>query len=213
MIFTNKPSEYSPTVGEPNTKFFNEHIVLPEDYMLKEIYTVKTKIGRNDALKLYEMAYYSSSILELGCFQGASTFVIANACRDSGNGKIISVDLSTEALPIAKQLILDHGLSKYVTFINNDAVKQVEEFIDKENFDFVFVDHDHAYESVYKVCLNLDKIVNKGYVFFHDYQDYRNEVIGSGIQVWRAVNDGLHENFKFVGLYGQGGLFKKELVE
>lgn len=205
MIFTDKVEPYLATIGMPETQFFRDHLDLNSDYMLKEIYGVKTKICKDDALKLYEMAYYSYNILELGCFQGASTFVMANACKDSGFGKISSVDLSLEALPIAKKLISDHNLDDFVEFYHNDAATQIKLFKDK--FDFIFVDHDHSYQAVYDVCVQLDKIMDSGYVFFHDFQDYRNGIEGSAVQVYRAVMDGLSERFKFIGLCGQGGLF------
>jgi hypothetical protein len=57
---------------------------------------------REDALKLYEMAYFcQEAILELGTYHGLSTYIIAHAAQNSPCEKsITSVDSSLDALAL-----------------------------------------------------------------------------------------------------------------
>ena len=55
---------------------------------------------REDALKLYELAYYvDGNILELGCFHGLSSSIMAQSINDSTRKKsITSVDIAFRSL-------------------------------------------------------------------------------------------------------------------
>ena len=54
-------------------------------------------LWREDALKLYEMAYFArGNILELGCYHGLSTALLALALRNARRGhKLLSVETSS----------------------------------------------------------------------------------------------------------------------
>ncbi|MEO8277032.1 MAG: hypothetical protein ABI639_12525, partial [Thermoanaerobaculia bacterium] len=56
-------------------------------------------LRREDALKLYELAYFASGpILEIGSYQGLSTSILVRATRDSGRrNRIVSVELDAAA--------------------------------------------------------------------------------------------------------------------
>jgi predicted O-methyltransferase YrrM len=60
---------------------------------------------REDALKLYEMAYFcQKAIIELGTYHGLSTYIMAKAAQNSPYEKpISSVDISLDALAVARE--------------------------------------------------------------------------------------------------------------
>ena len=57
-----------------------------------------------EVLKLYELAYFADGdLLEIGCYQGLSTFISAKAIRHSSKPRVIySLDLFEEALRFAR---------------------------------------------------------------------------------------------------------------
>ena len=172
-------------------------------------------LRKPDALKLYEMAYYSKGpILELGMYQGLSTSILATATRNSKrNNLIFTVDLSPTACELCHQHLLENGLREQVAIIQGDASVYVERvsLLDFE-FGFVFVDHSHSYEAVRSVSVNLNAIVKKGgFVLYHDYQDQRNisdQTPDYGVA--QGVMDGLNpSDFEFVGCFGCCSLWRR----
>ena len=81
-------------------------------------------------------------------------------------------------------------------------------------FDFVFVDHSHAYVDVVNTCQVLPMLVaSGGFVMFHDFNDSRNNDLNDqGYGVSRAVYDGLDTKvFEFYGIYGCAALYRKRM--
>jgi cephalosporin hydroxylase len=171
-------------------------------------------LSRDDALKLYELAYFvKGDILELGSFHGLSTSVLARANKDSPHKKqIYTVDLNPDNLRIAEENLRKQRLSKAVTAICGDAAQVVKQLASEgRRFEFVFIDHCHAYDPVYAVCLVLHQVVTPGaYCLFHDFTDPRNfDPDDQGHNVYQAVEDGLSPSrFEFCGTYGCTGLFQ-----
>lgn len=172
-------------------------------------------LRREDALKIYEMAYYSKGdILEFGSYHGLSTSIISKANYDSGlKKKILSIDIDLEASNIATNNLKKLELEKNVDFIVNNSDIIIDNLInEKKEFNFVFVDHSHQYQPVYNVCSRLDELVKKGgFCLFHDYNDIRNiDNENDDYGVYQAVHDGLKaNNFEHYGDFGCTALFKK----
>ena len=160
-----------------------------------------------DALKLYELAYYcSGDILELGSYEGLSTCILAEAMRDSGrDGSLFTVDLSY------RQQLVDNaricGLDRRINIITADAPAAIKSLSPKR-FEFIFVDHSYTYDDVKSVCLLLREItVSSGFVLFHDYNDARNGK-EPHYGVYQAVIDHLPKQFRLCGVYGCTGLYR-----
>ena len=123
-----------------------------------------TKNGGHEAIVLYLLQKCNcQTFLELGIYQGdvikvAKTFV----------KKCVGVD------------IVDHiGPNKKFTFIQ----KTTDEFFEtnSDNFDAVFIDADHRYESAVKDLENSLKILNyNGFIIMHDTDPYKKEYLDPG---------------------------------
>jgi len=168
-------------------------------------------LRREDALKLYELAYFASGdILELGSYHGLSTSIIARATLNSSKPKHIeSVDLDPACTKATKNNLKRLGLLKLVNARTADAVVAVEEYAAKQaQFGFVFIDHSHAYQPVYDACKALVRVW-----LFHDFNDHRNrDATNKDYGVYQAVMDSLDMNqFEFYGIYGCTGLFRRVL--
>jgi SAM-dependent methyltransferase len=171
-------------------------------------------LRRDDALKLYELAYFASGdVLELGSHHGLSTSILARASRNAPRPKqVVSVDLQPTAVEATRATLDSLGLSRTVTVLCDDAVTAVRRFASGgRRFAFVFVDHAHAYEPVYQVCRELDRIMAPGgFCLFHDFNDVRNrDPHDHDYAVYQAVIAGLAGSaFRFCGIYGCTGLYR-----
>jgi predicted O-methyltransferase YrrM len=164
-----------------------------------------------DALKIYEMAYFSSGeVLELGAYHGLSTSIIARALRNSGNGRsLISLELDAPAALEAQRHTAPW--SDIVQIVVGDARESCRHLIEQgRRFGFAFVDHSHTYGLVHAACLDLKSLlVPGGFALFHDYNDERNGA-DPDYGVWQAVRDGFSDgSFEFWGVYGCTGLWRK----
>jgi len=170
----------------------------------------------SEALKIYEMAYYAhGDILDLGTYEGLSSSIMVQACRNSGNGsKIYSVDICDQTK--AKLHHENDGMGGVVNFLQGDAAQICREFIaDNHRFSFVFVDHSHLYQDVVAVCELLDDLtLPEGYVLFHDFihpaNTDENEPHYEYYGVPHAVVDALPRYvFSYRALVGAAILYQK----
>jgi SAM-dependent methyltransferase len=177
--------------------------------------TIRGWLRREDALKLYEIAYFASGdILELGSFHGLSTSILSSASRNSFRPKRIeSVDLSPRSVFMTEWNLRRQGLKRGVRTFAGDALVEVKRRADRgARFGMVFVDHSHAYGPVYQVCRELGRIVDAGgFCLFHDFNDPRNyDLADVDHGVYQAVVDGLAPaDFTFYGLYGCLALYRR----
>jgi predicted O-methyltransferase YrrM len=171
-------------------------------------------LRRADALKLYELAYFvRGDILELGSYHGLSTTILSEANQRSPYRKhIYSVDLNPQCVKQTEHNLRSKGFSRDVTTICGEATTIVKSFgVEGKKFEFVFIDHSHAYEPVYTVCRELDKVMFNGAVcLFHDFNDPRNrEVQNKEYGVYQAVTEALEvSKFEFLGIYGCTALYR-----
>jgi len=169
---------------------------------------------RPEVLKLYEMAYFANGdLLEIGCYQGLSTFVSAKAIRHSRRPRIIySLDLFEGAMRLALWNLYVGKSLKHARFVVGDAYSITHSYAHTgKRFAFAFVDFSHAYQQVYEVCTLLDQVMQPGgFVLFHDYNDPRNvDPNEPDYGVYQGVVDGLKpHHFEFYGMYGSAGLYR-----
>ncbi len=176
-------------------------------------------LRREDALKLYELAYFARGpILEIGSYHGLSTSILARAVADSGSEgrdrRILSVELDPVAQAVARGHLERLGLAGNVSFVQSDAQVYCRKAAAAgERFAFAFIDHDHAYSSVLPVCRELPNLTLPGaFCLFHDWLDARNFVPEeAGYGVFGATSDGLDpQEFVFYGVFGVAGLYRLE---
>lgn len=151
--------------------------------------------------------------MELGSYHGLSTVILSEANHRSPYRKrIYSVDLNPECIKITKQNLRAKGLGKDVIPLVGNAISVVKTLaVEGKRFEFAFIDHSHAYEPVYGVCQELDKVMVKGgFCLFHDFNDARNrEEQNDDYGVYQAVTDALNvEKFEFYGIYGCATLYR-----
>jgi predicted O-methyltransferase YrrM len=171
-------------------------------------------LRREDALKIYELAYFASGdILELGCYHGLSTSIIARANRKSGRRRgICTFDLDPSCVEATQQNLKSLGLDRDVTVLCDDATQAAKRLAaQQKRFGFIFIDHSHEYDPVYGVCRELAAITAPGgFCLFHDFNDPRNRnPDDKNYGVYQAVMNGLdHKRFEFCGIYGCTGLYR-----
>jgi len=169
----------------------------------------------DDAMKLYEMAYFSNgNILELGTYRGLGTSIIASAVNAAGSvSKIISVDIDPEHIDHAKISLQGRPGWKQTRLIVDDANAAIAGFSAKnETFGFAFVDHSHRFEDMIPTCQRLRHIVSpSGFALFHDFNDPRNpDPNNDDYGVYQAVTYGLDQQFwEFWGIYGCAALYRR----
>lgn len=164
-----------------------------------------------DALKLYEMAYFSpGDVLELGAYHGLSTSIEATALRNAGRGRrIVSLELDPSAA--AKAMRNTEAWADFRTFIIGDARASCQSLIaQRHTFGFAFVDHSHTYELVLAACEDLKFLLPAGgFALFHDFNDPKNGK-HPDYGVWQAVRDGFADgSFEFFGIFGCTGLWRR----
>lgn len=176
---------------------------------------IKGWLRREDALKLYEMAYHvSGDILEIGSYHGLSSCILSNASLSSPRRKtFFSVELDVKHSMYTELNLRRQGLFERVRLICGDASSVLPNMARQgKKFGFVFIDHSHTYQATRDACAWLGKIVYKdGFCLFHDFNDSRNADEGNtDYGVYRAVVNGLpSKKFEFYGIYGCAALYKK----
>lgn len=193
-------------------EFYQKLLALDSDANASmELFGFKGKLWPSEAMTLYEMARFAKGeILELGCFLGASTIIMAKATQQH----ITTIDLSTSAVETARKNFKAQGVADQITVICADGAAGIRG-LDKK-FSFAFIDHDHSYEAVYSACMELPRVMEAGsHCYFHDFQDERNFVEDPKhkMGVYQGVKDALEDKLEFVGYSGCGAIFKLQCVE
>lgn len=171
-----------------------------------------------DALKLYELAYYSEGIIiELGTFEGLSCAIMAKATIDSKRrNKIITIDLCNDFVNKAKINVRNLVKEANVEFRTGDAKDLLEE-MKQQNVSFIFVDYAYTYVHVFDAALLCDEVVSEGgYVLFHDFLNKENfDLNNNEVDVTAAVMKTINKSpyFEFIGLFGCSILYKKKGLE
>lgn len=170
---------------------------------------------RDDALKLYEMAYCTpGDILELGTHQGLSTTIMAGAVADAGGSKKIhSVELQDRFIKEAEWYLAERELGEHVRLHCDDATVFCNRLIDQGKlFTFAFIDHCLEYEPTRSICEILHRLLPPGsFCLFHDFNNPKNaDPDNRNVGVYQAVADALPRDvFKFFGIYGCTALYRR----
>lgn len=176
---------------------------------------IEGSLRKEDALKLYEMAYFAEGdILELGTDLGLSSYIMSVANHDSGLKKdITTIDINGSDVERAQENLVRTGYEKRVSVLRADAVTFLDELIEKKKtFSFIFVDHSHEYDYVIDAAKKMKLLVKGGgFCLYHDFNDRRNAVEeNASYGVYQAVLEGTGKEFQFYGVYGCTGLFKRK---
>jgi hypothetical protein len=177
---------------------------------------IKGSLREADALKIYELAYFTSGpVLEVGTYHGLSASIIATALRNAGSPhRLTTVDLHKGLSDLAARNLTAAGLSELVTFDTSDGTRYLDGLIERgAQFGFAFIDHSHEYSHTKEAAERLsDLIIAGGYALFHDFNDPRNnEPTYKDYDVYQAVIDGLHSTaFAFAGVYGCTALYTRK---
>ncbi len=156
----------------------------------------------SDGNQLYKEAVArvnSGIFVEIGCWFGLSTTIMAKYIQESGkNIKFYTVDIfkgsdyseylintmgkytGEEQWSEYSNYIREQGVEPYIQTLKMTSVEASELFEDK-SIDFVFIDGDHNYEAIKKDIESwLPKIKTGGVMAGHDYNAHT---------VYRAVNE------------------------
>lgn len=166
-----------------------------------------------DILKLYELAYFAPGpILEIGCYRGKSTMVIARALADRATRvPFFTLDVDPAALRATSRAAAEHGVGDRVLLVRGSARACLRAMPALQPA-LVFIDGDHSRDGVRR---DLDVLRNAvpdgGILLFHDYADPRNDdpaapelgVVEAVAESWVA------RDCEFGGVFGCCGLFAR----
>lgn len=103
-------------------------------------------------------------ILEIGRFNGGSTFVLACAAP---HVPIHSIDISPQNDDILRKLFSSHGIGMNVNLIVGDSQNENHESVGA--IDLLFIDGDHSYAGCMADIRNwYDRVTPLGKIVFHD---------------------------------------------
>jgi len=113
---------------------------------------VNMSIGHTEGLFLKFLVKISGAkrILEIGTFTGYSALAMAEGLGD--DGKLITLDIDSKVVDIAKQFFLFTPHRKKIEFIIGDANETIKNLAG--SFDLVFIDADkESYINYWELCL------------------------------------------------------------
>ena len=106
-------------------------------------------------------------VLETGCSRGFSTSFLATGVIDNGGGRVISIDADD-----LFHLWESSEIENIITFINGnslDAVGQVRNLLDGEEFDLLFLDSLHTYAHLMAEIMLYERLLKTGgMIVLHD---------------------------------------------
>ncbi len=167
-----------------------------------------------DALKLYELAFHSPGpILEIGCYRGKSSVLMARALRDAANpAPLVSVDVDPVALAAAATAAGRHDVADRVVYVRGSAAALFRA-VPGLRPRLVFVDGDHSLEGARRDLAQLGpRVPAGGLLLMHDYHDARNaDPAEPALGVVQAVAESwMARDCAFGGVFGCSALFRRD---
>lgn len=189
----------------PNYSFSGEYINDTHHTIYRSVEEIAGWLQPADALKLYELGYFSSGpILEIGTYRGKSTTIIASALRDAAKTHaFISLDIDADALTSARRTLIERGLGERVQLVRGsiEALFHARPDLSPQ---FVFLDGDHTVKGVRRDLAALEPHVPAGaLLFFHDYVDVRYGIASAVQNTW------VERECTFSGAFGCAALFQR----
>ena len=108
------------------------------------------------------------NVIEIGCYNGASSICIAKALQDNGFGILHAVDISSTNIEITKRNLENADLTQWVQLYHGDSSDH--DVLDRlSTSEFIFIDGDHSYEGAKRDFENYqNKLDTRGIMLFHD---------------------------------------------
>ncbi len=143
-------------------------------------------------LSFLAAAMGAKRILEIGTLGGYSTIWLARALPD--DGKLVTCELEKKHAEVARQNLIDAGLTDKVTIQTGPAEESLAELVSQNapSFDLVFIDADkERYTSYFNFALKLtrpgslivlDNVVRKGEVANPETTDSRVQGIRAFVE-------------------------------
>lgn len=125
----------------------------------EELYKATLKVPKNGV------------VVELGCFHGKSSIVLAEACLKAG-AKLTCVDNFCADGKDAREKFTKNVLDVYdnVTLIVADTNNAIKSW--KKKIDLIFIDANHQDDGIDDDCKNwLPFVKKRGFAAFHDYHN------------------------------------------
>lgn len=173
-----------------------------ERLMLDSLSGIEGLMLEKEALALFRSCKRlpnKAKILEIGSFQGGSTLAIGHAiagtdielyCLDPWSNYINQSDFNDfERLKVSDDFIIINNFIKNTAFIGENLrmlrgkSKAFAGLLDGKDFDFIFIDGAHDYDSVrYDIKVAFSALKPGGFVCGHDYHSQGHGVV-------KAVNE------------------------
>lgn len=108
------------------------------------------------------------NVIEIGCYNGASSICIAKALQDNGFGILHSIDISSTNIEMTKRNLENADLTQWVQLYHGDSSDH--DVLDRlSTSEFIFIDGDHSYEGAKRDFENYqNKLDTRGIMLFHD---------------------------------------------
>ncbi|MBM3227341.1 glycosyltransferase [Candidatus Peribacteria bacterium] len=163
----------------------------------------------SEVLKLYALAFAAKHcIVEVGCYAGKSTTVLACGARDSGKGvPLVSIDISPRHIAHAQQAVGEHARypCTFLTGRSCDVLGQLPSAPD-----LVFIDGNHSYEGAREDLRAFDGMLRpEGTIALHDYCiPHNTDPLDRDHNVMQAQRDALDRRYSPIGTWGSIAVFR-----
>ncbi len=189
---------------------YTEAFVSPHhQHMPSTVRPIAGWLQESEILKLYQLAYKAEKcIVEVGCYAGKSTTVLACGARDSGkNVSLVSIDISPRYITHARKSV-EHYARYPCTFLTGRACDVLEKLPCAP--DLVFIDGDHSYAGARNDLQTFrDRMCIGGILALHDYaRSHTENSLNRDCNVVSAVRDTLDARYEFLGTCGSLGVFQ-----
>lgn len=144
-------------------------------------------------------------IIEIGCYKGASSIVLAHACKTYG-WPFYTLDINQSYLDYTCAILTEFGLANNATFYLGPMSKFVEEVHLEKRPVLIFVDGDHSYSGVVK---DIQAILAMPFlpcgIAFHDFSLRTHNPAYPDTFVDKAIFDTLEQTIRFKRIGTQFG--------